>query len=73
MEVTFEPQFPLNVGIFAEPPPLEQVLWKNGQWTPEELREVMPVTLTRVRQRDKFPDTLPFMFKRPDGSSRFDR
>ena len=62
-----------HVGIFAEPPPLEQVLWKNGQWTPEELREVMPVTLTRGRQRDKFPDTLPFMFKRPDGSSRFER
>lgn len=39
--------FKNRVGIFMEPQPLEQVLWKDGRWTPEEFERVMPETLTR--------------------------
>jgi NAD(P)-dependent dehydrogenase (short-subunit alcohol dehydrogenase family) len=49
-----------HVGIFEEPPPVKQVLWKNGHWTPEELAQIMSQTLTRGRSREAFPDTLPF-------------
>jgi NAD(P)-dependent dehydrogenase (short-subunit alcohol dehydrogenase family) len=49
-----------HVGIFEEPPPVKQVLWKDGHWTPEELARAMPQTLTRGRSRDAFPNTLPF-------------
>ncbi len=36
-----------HVGIYTEPVTVEQVLWKNGRFTPEELAETMPGTLTR--------------------------
>jgi NAD(P)-dependent dehydrogenase (short-subunit alcohol dehydrogenase family) len=49
-----------HVGIFAEPPPVKQVLWKNGHWTPEELAQIIPQTLTKGRSREVFPNTLPF-------------
>jgi len=49
-----------HVGIFEEPPPVKQVLWKDGHWTPEELERVMPETLTRGKSREGLPDTLPF-------------
>jgi len=48
-----------HVGIFADPPPVEQVLWKDGRWTPEELAEVMPETLTRGKSRE-LVSTFPF-------------
>jgi hypothetical protein len=48
-----------HIGIFEEPPPVKQVLWKNGDFTPEELSEIMPKTLTLGRSRDYFPNTLP--------------
>ncbi len=47
-----------HVGIFAEPPPVQQVLKKSGSWTPEELAEVIPQTLTRGRSRENFPKIL---------------
>jgi len=49
-----------HVGIFEEPPPVKQVIWKNGQWTPEELAKIIPRTLTRGKSREAFPSTLPF-------------
>jgi NAD(P)-dependent dehydrogenase (short-subunit alcohol dehydrogenase family) len=49
-----------HVGIFQEPPPVKQILWKDGSWTPEELAILMPQTLTRDESREVFPNTLPF-------------
>ena len=49
-----------HVGIFADPPPVEQVVWKDGQWTAEELMKVLPETLTRGKSRDRLPHTMPF-------------
>lgn len=54
--------FKNRVGIFTEPQPLEQVLWKDGRWTPEELARVMPETLTRGKKREVYPKTLPYIF-----------
>lgn len=54
--------FKNRVGVFTEPQPLEQVLWKDGRWTPEELARVMPETLTRGKQREVYPKTLPYIF-----------
>ena len=49
-----------HIGIFADPPPVEQVVWKDGQWTPEELFRFMPETLTRGKSREDLPHTMPF-------------
>jgi NAD(P)-dependent dehydrogenase (short-subunit alcohol dehydrogenase family) len=48
-----------HIGIYADPPPVEQVLWKDGIWTPEELVETMPATLTRNKTHD-LPAIFPF-------------
>ena len=48
-----------HIGIFADPPPVEQVLWKDGRFTPEELAEIMPATLTRNKTHD-LPPIFPF-------------
>jgi NAD(P)-dependent dehydrogenase (short-subunit alcohol dehydrogenase family) len=48
-----------HVGIFADPPRVAQVLWKDGRWTPEELAENMPLTLTKDRVRE-LPPIFPF-------------
>ena len=48
-----------HVGIYADPPPIEQVLSKDGHWTPEELAEAMPSTLTRDKKHD-LPAIFPF-------------
>jgi NAD(P)-dependent dehydrogenase (short-subunit alcohol dehydrogenase family) len=48
-----------HVGIYVDPPPVEQVLWKDGRWTPEELAEVMPITLTKDKVRE-LPPIFPF-------------
>ncbi len=39
-----------HIGIYASMPPVEQVLWKDGRFTPEELAEAMPATLTRHKK-----------------------
>lgn len=44
-----------HVGIFDDPPPVKQVLWKEGTWTVEELAEVMPATLTDGKTRELPP------------------
>lgn len=56
-----------HVGIFEEPPPVKQVLWKDGQWTPEELAAAMPGTLTKGRKRESFVNTLPFALDLSEG------
>lgn len=43
-----------HVGIFIEPPPVQQVLRKDGSWTPEELAEKIPLTLTIGRSGRHF-------------------
>ena len=48
-----------HVGIYMDPPPVEQVLWKEGRWTPEELAETMPSTLTKDKVHD-LPAIFPF-------------
>jgi 3-oxoacyl-[acyl-carrier protein] reductase len=48
-----------HVGIYIDPPPVEQVLWKEGRWTPEELAETMPSTLTKDKVHD-LPAIFPF-------------
>ncbi|HEY93421.1 MAG TPA: SDR family oxidoreductase, partial [Dehalococcoidia bacterium] len=47
-----------HVGIFADPP-VEQILWKDGRWTPEELAETMPQTITKDKTRALI-STFPF-------------
>jgi NAD(P)-dependent dehydrogenase (short-subunit alcohol dehydrogenase family) len=48
-----------HVGIYADPPPVAQVLWKDGRWTPEELAANLPLTLTKNRTRE-LPPIFPF-------------
>ncbi len=36
-----------HIGLFAEPVPVEQILWKDGSFTVEELIKALPTTLTR--------------------------
>jgi NAD(P)-dependent dehydrogenase (short-subunit alcohol dehydrogenase family) len=52
-----------HVGIFIEPPPVEQVIWKDGRWTPEELMKVLPETLTKDKSRENLPYTMPFFLR----------
>jgi 3-oxoacyl-[acyl-carrier protein] reductase len=44
-----------HIGIFKDPPPVEQVLWKEGTWTVEELEASMPSTLTQGKTRELPP------------------
>jgi multifunctional beta-oxidation protein len=54
-----------HVGIYEEPPPVKQVLWKDGYFTPEELAELAPQTLTRGRSREEFPKVIPIVIRPP--------
>jgi multifunctional beta-oxidation protein len=51
-----------HVGIFVDPPPLQQIIWKDGSWTAEELAQLIPKTLTKGRSREVYPPTLPDLF-----------
>lgn len=59
-----------HVGIFVDPPPVSQVLRKEGTWTPEELMKAIPETLTAGRSREVFPSTLPAVFRRMEESNQ---
>jgi NAD(P)-dependent dehydrogenase (short-subunit alcohol dehydrogenase family) len=48
-----------HISIYVDPPPLEQVLWKDGRWTVDELVETMPATLTKNKVHD-LPAIFPF-------------
>ncbi len=52
-----------HIGIFEDPPPVKQVFWKDGRWTPEELAKLMPETLTRGKTRENLPLTMPMDIK----------
>jgi NAD(P)-dependent dehydrogenase (short-subunit alcohol dehydrogenase family) len=47
-----------HVGIFVEPPPVQQILRKEGSWTAEELSEAIPRTLTKGRSGKDFPEVI---------------
>ena len=47
-----------HVGIFTEPPPVQEVINKEGAWTSEELAKLIPQTLTKGRSRDLKPTVL---------------
>ncbi|HEX7474774.1 MAG TPA: SDR family NAD(P)-dependent oxidoreductase [Dehalococcoidales bacterium] len=51
-----------HIGIFVDPPPVAQVLWKDGNWSPEELMRILPETLTRDKLREEFASTMSFRF-----------
>lgn len=55
-----------HIGIFRDPPVVERVIRKDGEWIPEELMKVMPKTLTGDKKVDKFPRTLPYGFEPGD-------
>ena len=44
-----------HIGMYDTMPPVRQVLWKDGRWTPEELAETMPATLARETSRELKP------------------
>lgn len=48
-----------HIGIYVDPPLVEKVLEKDGRWTPEELAEAMPSTLTKDKVRE-LPPIFPF-------------
>ena len=43
---------------------VENVIWKDGDWTPEELVKAVPEVLTAGREREKFPVALPLWLER---------
>ncbi len=47
-----------HIGIFEEPIPVAKVLCKDGRFTPEELAEQMPKTLTKGKTREGFAHAL---------------
>jgi multifunctional beta-oxidation protein len=51
-----------HVGIFVDPPPVQQIIWKDGSWTAEELAQMLPKTLTKGRSREVYAPTLPSLF-----------
>ena len=46
-----------HVGVYTEPPPVQQVLKKEGAWTTEELAQAIPQSLTKGRSREVFAET----------------
>jgi len=44
-----------HVGIYHDPPEVEQILWKKGFWTTEEFVDIMPKTLGRGKVRELPP------------------
>jgi 3-oxoacyl-[acyl-carrier protein] reductase len=46
-----------HVGIYVEPPPVQNVLKKEGAWTTEELAQAIPEALTQGRSREAFAPT----------------
>jgi hypothetical protein len=48
-----------HIGMYREPVTVENVLWKSGRWTPEELADAMPQSLTKDTVRE-LPPFIPF-------------
>lgn len=49
-----------HVGIFAEPPPVEQVIKKDGSWTAKELAKKIPQTLAKGFSANEFAPIMSF-------------
>jgi NAD(P)-dependent dehydrogenase (short-subunit alcohol dehydrogenase family) len=49
-----------HVGIFAEPPPVQEVIKKKGSFTIDELAEMMPQTLAKGLSAAKFAPIMSF-------------
>jgi NAD(P)-dependent dehydrogenase (short-subunit alcohol dehydrogenase family) len=47
-----------HVGIFEEPPPVQQVITKEGSFTPEDLAKMMPQTLAKGLVAAEFAPTM---------------
>jgi NAD(P)-dependent dehydrogenase (short-subunit alcohol dehydrogenase family) len=52
-----------HVGIFAEPPPVENVILKQGSWTVEELEKLVPQKLAKNASRTDFPAVKMYDFE----------
>lgn len=49
-----------HVGIFTEPPPVQEVIKKDGSFTPEELAEMIPRTLGKGLDPKEFAPIMSF-------------
>ncbi len=49
-----------HVGIFTEPPPVQEVIKREGSFTPEELAEIMPLTLCKGLKPNEFAPIMSF-------------
>jgi len=49
-----------HVGIFVEPPPVQEVVTKQGTFTPEELAKLLPQTLTKGLDPKEFAPIMSF-------------
>jgi NAD(P)-dependent dehydrogenase (short-subunit alcohol dehydrogenase family) len=49
-----------HVGIFVEPPPVQEVIKKQGSFTPEELAKIIPQTLAKGLNPKEFPPIMSF-------------
>jgi NAD(P)-dependent dehydrogenase (short-subunit alcohol dehydrogenase family) len=49
-----------HVGIFVEPPPVQEVVTKQGTFTPEELAKLLPRTLTKGLNPKEFAPIMSF-------------
>ncbi|MFC1841298.1 SDR family NAD(P)-dependent oxidoreductase [Thermodesulfobacteriota bacterium] len=47
-----------HVGIFNEPPTVKDIVRNDKDWTPEELAEIIPRTLTKDLVATDFPETI---------------
>jgi NAD(P)-dependent dehydrogenase (short-subunit alcohol dehydrogenase family) len=47
-----------HVGIFQDPPPVANIIKKEGPWTVEELIAKVPESLTKNKSRQVFPEVL---------------
>jgi len=52
-----------HVGIFTEPPPVQDVILKQGSWTLEELGKLVPQKLTKGASRTVFPEVKMYDFE----------
>ncbi len=49
-----------HVGIFVEPPPVQQVITKEGSFTPEDLAKMIPQTLAKGLNAKEFASIMSF-------------
>ena len=52
-----------HVGIYHEPPPVQDVILKQGSWTVEELEKLVPQKLAKNAKRTVFPEVKMYDFE----------